>query len=83
MRMKLFIGNLSYDTTDDTLRTFFESNGHTVESVTVVLDRDTGRSRGFAFVEMADDAGRTALESLNGQSLDGRDLRIDQAKERR
>ncbi len=81
--MKLFVGNLSYDTTDDGVRSFFESAGHSVESVTVVLDRDTGRSRGFAFVEMDDEAGRAAIEALNGQSLDGRDLRIDKANERR
>ena len=81
--MKLFVENLSYDTTEASLRAFFESSGHNVDSVTVVLDRDTGRSRGFGFVEIDDDAGRAALDALNGQELDGRPLRIDEARERR
>lgn len=80
MSMKLYVGGLSFDTTDDSLRTFFEQAG-TVESATVVTDRYSGRSRGFGFVEMSSSAeGRKAIEELNGKMLDGRTLRIDEAR---
>jgi len=80
--MKLYVGGVSFDTTDDGLRTFFEQAG-TVESASVVTDRDSGRSRGFGFVEMAtDEEGRKAIEELNGKMLDGRTLAVDQARPR-
>jgi len=80
---KLFVGNLSYNTTEDSLRALFESAGHNASRVTIVTDRETGRSRGFAFVEFdSDDAARAAIESLNGTELDGRPLRVDEARER-
>lgn len=80
MSMKLYVGGLSFDTTDDTLRTFFEQAG-TVESAVVVTDRYSGRSRGFGFVEMSSAAeGRKAIEELNGKSLDGRTLTVDEAR---
>ncbi len=80
MSMKLYVGGLSFDTTDDGLRAFFDQAG-TVESASVVTDRYTGRSRGFGFVEMATSAeGRKAIEELNGKMLDGRTLRVDEAK---
>jgi cold-inducible RNA-binding protein len=82
MSMKLYVGGVSYDTTDDSLRTFFEQAG-TVESASVVTDRYSGRSRGFGFVEMSTgEEGLKAIEELNGKSLDGRTLNVDQARPR-
>jgi cold-inducible RNA-binding protein len=80
--MKLYVGGVSFDTTDDGLRTFFERAG-TVESASVVTDRYSGRSRGFGFVEMATgEEGLKAIEELNGKMLDGRTLAVDQARRR-
>ncbi len=80
--MNLYVGGLSFDTTDDGLRTFFEQAG-TVESARIITDRDSGRSRGFGFVEMAkDDEGRKAIEELNGKMLDGRTLTVNEARPR-
>jgi RNA recognition motif-containing protein len=79
---KLFIGGLSFDTTDESLKTFFEQAG-TVESSAVITDRFSGRSRGFGFVEMSSSAeARTAIDTLNGQVLDGRTITVDEARER-
>ncbi len=81
--MNLYVGGLSFDTTDDGLGTFFEQAG-TVESAKVITDRESGRSRGFGFVEMAtDDEGRKAIEELNGKMLDGRTLTVNEARPRR
>jgi RNA recognition motif-containing protein len=75
MAGKLYVGGLSYDTVDAELKTFFEQAG-TVQSATVVTDRDTGRSKGFGFVEMSTDAEtRQAVSDLNGKSLGGRTIR--------
>jgi len=80
---KLYVGNLPFNTTDDDLREVFEKHG-TVESAKVITDRDTGRSRGFGFVEMADASGaENAMRALNGTDLGGRNLRVDEAQERR
>ncbi len=80
MSMNLYVGGLSFDTTDAGLGTFFEQAG-TVESAKVITDRDSGRSRGFGFVEMAtDDEGRKAIEDLNGETLDGRTLTVNEAR---
>ncbi|MCP5022063.1 MAG: RNA-binding protein [bacterium] len=83
MSNRLYVGNLSWDTTDDTLRQTFEEDGRTVEDVQIMTFRDTGRPRGFAFVNMgsAEDA-QSAIEALDGQELDGRDLRVNIAQER-
>ncbi len=82
MSMNLHVGGLSFDTTEDGLRTFFEQSG-TVESASVITDRDSGRSRGFGFVEMATDAeGHKAIEDLNGKMLDGRTLTVSEARPR-
>ncbi len=83
MSNRLYVGNLSWDTTDDTLRQTFEEDGRTVEDVQIMTFRDTGRPRGFAFVNMgsAEDA-QSAIEALDGQELDGRDLRVNLAQER-
>lgn len=78
--MKIYIGNLSFDSTEDMLRQAFESYGE-VSSVNVIKDRDTGRSRGFAFVEMSSDSeGAAAISGLNGQELDGRTLNVNEAR---
>jgi RNA recognition motif-containing protein len=80
--MNLYVGGLSFDTSDDGLRTFFEQAG-TVESARIITDRDSGRSRGFGFVEMAtEDEGRKAIEELNGKTLDGRTLTVNEARPR-
>jgi RNA recognition motif-containing protein len=80
---KLYVGNLNYNTTEDRLREAFGANGRQVTSVSIIMDRETGRPRGFAFVEMAtDEAAKQALSELDGQDLDGRMLRINEARER-
>ena len=82
MSMNLYVGGLSFDTTDDGLKTFFEQAG-TVASASIITDRDSGRSRGFGFVEMATEAeGRKAIEDLNGKMLDGRTLTVNEARPR-
>jgi cold-inducible RNA-binding protein len=79
---KIYVGNLSYDTTDATLRTLFSAHG-TVSSATVLSDRETGRSRGFGFVEMENDnEAMAAIQALNGKSVDGRSLNVNEAKPR-
>lgn len=76
---KIFVGNLDFGATDSTVRSLFEQYGN-VESVSVVTDRDTGRSRGFAFVEMSDDDAERAIGALNGQTIDGRALNVNEAR---
>jgi len=78
--MKLYIGNLSYTTTDDSLRDAFSKAGD-VQSATVITDKMTGRSRGFGFVEFTNDEdGRKAIEMFDGQDLDGRNLKVNEAR---
>jgi len=78
--MKIFVGNLSFDTTEDTLRSLFADKG-AVEEVSIVTDRATGRPRGFAFVTMANHTeARAAIETLNGVELDGRKLNVSEAR---
>jgi cold-inducible RNA-binding protein len=81
MGKNIYVGNLSFDTTEEGLRSLFEQHG-TVESAKIITDRDTGRSRGFAFVEMDTEGGDAAIQSLNGTNLDGRDLKVNEAKPR-
>jgi cold-inducible RNA-binding protein len=82
MSMKLYVGNLSFGTTEDDLLQLFSQVG-TVESASMVTDRDTGRSRGFAFVEMASkQEGEAAIAKFNGAELDGRSLTVNEAKPR-
>lgn len=82
MGMKLYVGNLSYNTTEDELRTLFAQAG-TVSSVDLIKDRDTGSSKGFAFVEMStQNEGENAIRMFNGYSLDNRELRVNLAKPR-
>src|SRR5215207_4487625 len=80
MSKKLYVGNLSFGATDESLREAFSQYG-TVTSAQIVMDRETGRSRGFAFVEMADGA-EQAIASMNGAQLDGRTLTVNEAKPR-
>ncbi|HEV7473004.1 MAG TPA: RNA-binding protein [Pyrinomonadaceae bacterium] len=82
MATKLYVGNLSFRTTSEDLREAFASVG-TVESATVIEDRDTGRSRGFGFVEMATaEEATAAIEQFNGKDLGGRNLTVNEAKPR-
>lgn len=82
MGTKLYVGNLSYHTQEMNLRDHFAPYGEVV-SASIVTDRDTGRSRGFGFVEMAsDEEARRAQEALDGQDLDGRQLKVNEAKPR-
>lgn len=77
---KLYVGNLSYDATDDDLRQMFETHG-TVESAKVATDRDTGRSRGFGFIEMpTSDQAEAAIAALNGSQVGGRALIVNEAR---
>lgn len=83
MTRKLYVGNLSYNTTEDTLRTLFAEYGQ-IESVHVITDRDTGRPKGFAFVELStEEAARQAMTGLNGKQVDQREIKVDEAKPQR
>ena len=82
MEVKLYVGNLSYATTEDDLRTLFAQAG-AVASVAVIKDRDTGYSKGFAFIEMGSQAeAAKAIQMFNGYSLDSRDLKVNAARPR-
>jgi RNA recognition motif-containing protein len=82
MSMKLYVGNLSFQTSSEDLQQLFTQAG-TVESATVVEDRDTGRSRGFGFVEMSSkEEGEAAIAKFNGNEVDGRSLTVNVAKPR-
>jgi len=80
--MKLYVGNLSFDTSEARLREIFEEFGQ-VTSANLITDRETGRPRGFGFVEFADAAAaKAAIEKLNGMNVDGRDLVVNEARPR-
>jgi RNA recognition motif-containing protein len=80
--IKLYVGNLPFSTDDTQLRGLFESHGEVV-SASVVMDRDTGRPRGFGFVEMSNDnEAKAAIEAMNGQSVDGRAIVVNEARPR-
>ncbi|PYS86066.1 MAG: RNA-binding protein [Acidobacteria bacterium] len=82
MTMKLYVGNLSFDTSSSQLQTMFAQTG-TVESVSLIEDRETGRSRGFGFIEMSTaQEGAAAIEKFNGQEVGGRALKVNEAKPR-
>jgi RNA recognition motif-containing protein len=84
MGKRLYVGNLSYDSTEDSLRAAFSEDGRTVSEVHVMTDRETGRPRGFGFVEMGSDAdARAAIEALDGKSVDGRNIKVNEAQERK
>ena len=80
--MKLYVGNLSFNTSESQLRDLFAAHGE-VSSAALVMDRETGRPRGFGFVEMIDDAAaKAAMAALGGKNVDGRDLTVNEAKPR-
>jgi cold-inducible RNA-binding protein len=82
MTMKLYVGNLSFDTSSNDLQTLFAQAG-TVESVSLIEDRETGRSRGFGFVEMqTKEEGAAAISQFNGKEVGGRALNVNEAKPR-
>ena len=77
---KLYVGNLPFSTTEDDLRDLFSQHGE-VASASIVMDRETGRSRGFGFVEMANDAdAQSAIDAVNGQDMGGRSLQVNEAR---
>jgi cold-inducible RNA-binding protein len=83
MGNKLYVGNLNFTTTEDTLRDAFGADGRTVREVALPSDRETGRPRGFAFVTMGSDAeAQAAIAALDGTDLDGRSLRVNEAQDR-
>ncbi len=79
---KIYVGNLPWTATEEDVREFFSEYGD-VASVAIIVDRETGRSRGFGFVEMEDSDADHAIEEANGQPLGGRTLRVNEAQERR
>jgi RNA recognition motif-containing protein len=82
MTQNLYVGNLSYDTTEDTLRTLFAEFGQ-IESVRLITDRHTGRSKGFAFVEMStEQAAEEAISGMSSKQVDGREIKVDKANPR-
>lgn len=78
---KLYVGNLPFSATEDEVNELFSQHG-TVHSVALINDRDTGRPRGFGFVEMDDNAAQAAIQALDGHEMGGRNLRVNEAQER-
>ena len=84
MTKKLYVGNLPYSTTEEELKGFFEQDGRQVTEVAIIMDRDTGRPRGFAFVTLAsEEDARSAIEALDGASPGGRALRVNESQDKR
>ncbi len=83
MGSRLYIGNLTFETTEETLNAALSEGGRAVKDIHIVTDRDTGKPRGFAFAEMASEAdAQAAIADLDGKSLDGRNLKVNEAHER-
>ena len=83
MGTKLYVGNLNFSTTEDALRAAFSEGGRTVKSVAILTNPETGRSRGFGFVEMGtDQEAQAAIQALDGVELEGRPLKVNEARER-
>lgn len=78
---KIFVGNLPFSATEDSLKSLFATHG-TVEKIALITDRDTGQPRGFGFVEMPNADAARAMQALNGTSFEGRALKVNEAKER-
>jgi len=84
MGTRLYVGNLSFDSTEETLTAAFSQDSRQVSSVTIMTDRETGQSRGFGFVEMGSEGdAQAAIQAMNGQEVDGRTLRVNEAEERK
>ncbi|MEM8834364.1 MAG: RNA-binding protein [Planctomycetota bacterium] len=81
LSMKMYVGNLSFDTTESELESVFAEHG-AVQSAVLVMDRETGRPRGFGFVEMGDDDARNAMQALDGANIGGRNIKVNEAKPR-
>ncbi|NIP72874.1 MAG: RNA-binding protein [Gammaproteobacteria bacterium] len=81
MNKSIYVGNLPFSATEDEVRALFSEHG-SVQSVKLITDRDTGRPRGFGFVEMAETEAHSAIEALNGADMGGRSLRVNEARER-
>ncbi|MFO7663806.1 MAG: RNA-binding protein [Chloroflexota bacterium] len=81
MSKKIYVGNLSFQATEDQVRQMFSEFG-TIESIALINDRDTGRFRGFAFIEMEDSAANAAIKGLNGKQVDDRELAVNEARPR-
>lgn len=79
--MKLYVGNMSFNTSEESLREAFGAHGD-VQEVVIITDRETGRPRGFGFVTMDDNGARAAMEALNGKELDGRSIVVNEAQEK-
>lgn len=79
--MKLFVGNIPWSLREEELRELFAEHGQ-VEDVKIILDRETGRSRGFGFIQMPDEQGKVAIEKMNGHNVDGRALTVNEARPR-
>ena len=83
MEKKLYVGSLSYDTTEDSLKDLFSKAGK-VDSVAIIMDKFSGRSKGFGFVEMSsEDEAKKAIEMFNGKELDGRNIMVNEARPRK
>ena len=82
MTKKIYVGNLPFSASEDEIRNLFATHGNVV-SVTLITDRETGRPRGFGFVEMDDAAAQTAIDAINGTDFNGRTLNVNEAKERK
>lgn len=83
MKKRLYVGNLPFSASEDDVRQLFEQNGRSVEEVHLVTDRETGRPRGFGFVEMGNgEDAQVAIQELNGQEFGGRNLTVNEARER-
>lgn len=84
MGTRLYVGNLSFDSTEESLTAAFSQDSRQVSSVTIMTDRETGQSRGFGFVEMGSEGdAQAAIQAMNGQEVDGRTLRVNEAEERK
>ncbi len=81
MGKRIYVGNISFNSSEEDLEELFSAHG-AVESVKIITDRETGRSRGFAFVEMEEAGANAAIEALDGREVDGRPMRVNEARER-
>ena len=82
MGTRLYVGNLPFNATEDDVRNLFAQDGRTVREVKLITDRETGRPRGFGFVEMSPSDAQTAIQHMNGFQMGGRPLRVNEARER-